>query len=229
MNKLLLGLLFFVSAGAFAQDSTMTDKPPLYYLYQNNFKMAMKYNDALAARTALYSMLSLDPSDDSLRYTLAYTYFEARQYPSALLASLDVIAQNPQNAAAIEMAGICYEQLGLKDKAISSYEKLYMLTDNPVTLYNLTYLQYELKRYKECEVNIDILLKTEGVDTQMIVMQMDEAQQKEFPLEVATYNLSGLVKKDQGDKEGARSDFNKALELAPEFIFAKNNLEELDK
>ena len=34
---------------------------------------------------------------------------------------------------------------------------------------------------------------------------------------------------EQGDKEGARAEFNKALELQPDFIFAKNNLEELDK
>ena len=163
MNKLLLGLVFFISVGAFAQDSTTTDKPGLYYLYQNNFNMAMKYNDPLAARTALYSMLSLDPNDDSLRYTLAYTYFDARQYPSALLTCMDVIALNPRHAAALEMSGICYEELGLKDKAITSYEKLYLLTDNAQTLYNLTYLQYELKRYTECEVNLDILLKTDKI------------------------------------------------------------------
>jgi tetratricopeptide (TPR) repeat protein len=229
MNKLLLGILFFASANVFGQDSTTTDKPALYYLYQNNFNMARKYSDPLAARNALYSMLSLDPADDSLRYTLAYTYFEARQYPSALLTCMDVIIQNPNHAAALEMSGICYEELGLKDKAISSYEKLYMLTDNSQTLYNLTYLQYELKRYNECEVNLDILMKSENINDLNITMQLNENEQKDFPLMVAALNLSGLVKKDQGDKEGARADFNKALELSPEFIFAKNNLEELDK
>jgi tetratricopeptide (TPR) repeat protein len=229
MNKLLLGLLFFVSVGAFAQDSTTTDKPALYYLYQNNFNMAMKYNDPLTARGALYSMLTLDPADDSLRYTLAYSYFESRQFPSALITCMDVIAQNPKHAAALEMSAICYEELGLKDKALSSYEKLYMVTDNLQTLYKLTFLQYELKRYNECEVNVDILLSNENVATTTMVYQLEDNQQKEFTLEVATLNLSGLVKKDQGDVEGARADFNKALELAPEFIYAKNNLEELDK
>jgi tetratricopeptide (TPR) repeat protein len=229
MNKLLLGILFFASANVFGQDSTTTDKPPLYYLFQNNFNMARKYNDPLAARSALYSMLSIDPADDSIRYTLAYSYFEARQYPSALITCMDVIALNPKHAGALEMSGVCYEELGLKDKAISSYEKLYMLTDDSQTLYNLTFLQYQLKRYKECEVNLDILMKSEDINEQNIIMQLNEQEQKEFPLMVAALNLSGLVKKDQGDKEGARADFNKALELSPEFIFAKNNLEELDK
>ena len=229
MNKLLLALLFFTSAAAFGQDSTATKKPPLYYLYQNNYKMAMKYNDPLTARGALYSMLSMDPMDDSVRFTLAYSYFEARQYPSALLTCLDIIAQIPNHTGALEMSGICYEELGIKDKAISSYEKLYMVTDNLRTLYNVTFLQYELKRYNECEVNLDILLNSPDLDSTNILFQLDENQQKEFPLRVATLNLSGMVKKDQGDKQGAKDDFNKALALAPDFIFAKNNLEELDK
>ena len=72
-------------------------------------------------------------------------------------------------------------------------------------------------------------MNSPDLDSTNILFQLDENQQKEFPLRVATLNLSGMVKKDQGDKQGAKDDFNKALALAPDFIFAKNNLEELDK
>jgi len=39
----------------------------------------------------------------------------------------------------------------------------------------------------------------------------------------------GLVKKDQGDIAGAREAFNRVLAIAPDFVFATNNLAELDK
>lgn len=231
MNKLIFGLLFFVSLSSFAQDTTSTasTKPPLYYLYQNSYNLALKYNDPLTARSALYTMINMDPLNDSLRVTLAFSYFEARQYPSTILTCLDVLGLNPQNPAALEMSGIAYEELGIKDKALSSFEKLYMVNENVNTLYKLTFIQYDLERYNECEVNIDILLKDENIDNETLRFQFGEDEQKDYSMRVAVLNLSGLVKKAQGDKDGARAAFNQALEIAPDFAFAKTNLEELDK
>ena len=230
MNKLLLGLIFFVSASAFGQDSTKTAaKPPLFYLYQNNYTLAMKYNDPASARAALYSMISIDPANDSIRVSLAISFFEARQYPSTILTCMDILNRRPQHVGALELSAISYEELGLKEKALTNYEKLYMATENIQTLYKLTFIQYDLKRYKECDVNIDILMKDETRDNEKILYQLSETEQKEFAMRVAILNLSGLVKKAQGDKAGAREDFNKALELAPDFIYAKTNLDELDK
>ena len=232
MNKITITI--FLMATVFsvrAQESPADkqDKPSIYWLFHNNYKMATRYNDFGEAKTALYSLINIDPENDSIRFNLAYLYFDAQQYPSSIMVTLDIINRNPKHAAAIELSAIAYDELGLKEKALVSYEKLYLLTDNLETLYKLTFVQYELKRYKECDVNLDILLSNAEIDSKTMVFQVNDNIQKEFPLKSAILNLRGLVRKDLGDIEGAREDFESVLAVSPDFIFATNNLTELDK
>ncbi len=232
MQKLIFTfILFSIALSVNGQDSTAVkdSRPPLYYLYQNNFNLANRYNDGAAAKEALYSMINMDPANDSLRFTLAYFYFEAQQYPSAILVCMDVLQLNPKHTGALEMSAISYENIGLKEKALTNYEQLYNYTDDLEALYKLTFVQYDLKRYIECLVNIEILLEKEEIDERTMVFQLEDEAQKEFSFRVAVLNLRGLVKKDQGDIAGAKEDWQQALEIAPDFAYAKNNLAELNK
>ena len=233
MKKLVFVILFFASAFSLkAQDSTNVEpdgRPSIYWLFHNNYNLATRYNDVTAAKSALYSLINIDPQNDSLRVNLAYLYFDLKMYASTILVSMDILARNPQNIISLEMSAISYEQLGLKDKALTNYEQLYIITEEIQTLYKLTSIQYELNRFKECEVNLEILLAYPELDSKTVVFQLNDLEQKEFPLKAAILNLSGQIKKAQGDKAGAKKDFNSALEIDPEFIFATNNLTELDK
>ena len=233
MNKLVLTILLFtIDFSLKAQDSTNVNqdgRPAIYWLFHNNYNLATRYNDITAAKTALYSLINIEPQNDSLKYNLAYMYFDNKQYPSTILVCIDILARAPQHAASLEMTAISYEELGLKEKALTNYEKLYFATDNIETLYKLTFVQYDLKRYAECEVNLDILIKNSEIDDKSMVFQLSDTEQKEFPLRVAILNLLGLVEKDQGNIAEAKEAFNSALAIAPDFVFASNNLAELDK
>jgi len=233
MNKFALTfLLFTITFSLKGQDSTKVEqdnRPAIYWFYHNNFNLATRYSDLAEAKSALYSLINLEPQNDSLKFNLAYMYFDTKQYASSILVCMDVLALNPQHAPSLEMTAISYEELGLKEKALLNYEQLYLLTDNIETLYKLTFIQFDLKRYGECEVNIEILMKHPEIDNKTMVFQISETEQKEFSLRVAVLNLQGLVKKDQGDLAGARESWNSVLAIAPDFIFATNNIAELDK
>ena len=62
MNKSVL--TFFLFAIAFslkAQDSTnvaQNGRPAIYWLYHNNYNLANRYNDVVAAKSALYSLIN---------------------------------------------------------------------------------------------------------------------------------------------------------------------------
>ena len=234
MKKFLAILLLLLSgmAARAQQENTQLNQtdslPSIFWLFYNNYAMATRYNDFEEAKSALYNMISIAPRNDSLRFNLAYFYYDAQRYPSAILVSMDVLTLNPNHAGALEIAAISYEELGLKDKALTYYEKLYLLTDDLGTLYKMAFLQYELKRYAEAEVNIDILLQNSELDNQKLLFQLSDEEQKEFPMRVAVYNLKGLVKKEKGEKAEAEAAFKKALELAPDFKFAADNLAELN-
>ena len=233
MNKSVL--TFFLFAIAFslkAQDSTnvaQNGRPAIYWLYHNNYNLANRYNDVVAAKSALYSLINIEPENDSLKFNLAYMYFDNQQFPSTILVCMDILARNPQHAPSLEMTAISYEKLGLNEKALTNYEQLYIATENIETLYKLTFVQYELKRYGECDVNIDILMNNPEIDNISMVFQLTETEQKEFSLRVAILNLMGLVKKGKGDMAGAKEAFNQALAIAPDFVFSSTNLAELDK
>ncbi|MEN8248208.1 MAG: hypothetical protein ABFS32_04700 [Bacteroidota bacterium] len=234
MNKIIVTLIFLsVAFGVKAQEDTTAvnsnTKPAIYWLYHNNYNMAMRYSDMAEAKSALYSLISIEPQNDSLRYNLAYIYFDNQQYASAILVGMDILAINPTHAPTLELSAIAYEELGLRDKALSAYQSLYNSTEDIITLYKMTYLQYQLKRFVECGVNFEILLEDKEIDSKELYFNLSETEQKPYSLRVAVLNLRGLVKKEQGDIDGARADFNAVLDLAPDFIFAKNNLEELDK
>ena len=61
----------------------------------------------------------------------------------------------------------------------------------------------------------------------MIPLLTTENVQKDYPIKVVLYNIKGLIQKEQGNIDEARANFEKALELAPDFATAKEYLESL--
>ena len=192
------------------------------------YNLGLKYNDVGISRYALYNLMALDPGDASLLDSLAYMYFEYQQYTSCLLVSLDILKRNPDHLAALEMSGVSYEQLGLKDKALTAYESIYLRNTDVFTLYKVAVLQLDLGRQGESMTNVGILLEKEETKEAKVPISTEQGQ-KEISLMAAVYNLKGLVESSQDNKEAARSSYQQALELEPEFTLAKNNLANLDK
>ena len=234
MKKLKISLLIIIMALSFqsiAQEKgqDVNEKSAIYWLYDAHYRMAIQYNDFTEAKSALYNLVLLEPQNDSLRYNLAYIYFDANQFPSTILACKDILAINPNHLGALELSGVAFEKLGLKDKALPNYEKLYMLSSNLNSLYKMAFLQYDLKKFAECAVNIDILLEHVELEKSNVVFSDENNVSKEYPMKVAVLNLKGLVNKSVGNNELAKKAFEAALVISPDFQMAKTNLEELSK
>lgn len=191
------------------------------------YQTATKYNDQNVAKNALYKLIVIDPSDASLLDSLAYFYFDAQQFPSAILVSKDILARNPNHLAALEISAIAFERLGIKDQALSNYETLYLKSNNVGTLYKIAYLQYELKRYSESATSADILLKAEVEEDMNIIYNTAAETQQEIPIKASIYNLKGLIELENGNKTEAKTQFENALKLAPEFELAQENIKKL--
>lgn len=197
--------------------------------YAKTYQMALRYNDYDMARNALYNLYVENPANDSILYSLASLYLQAGQYTSAAISAQDVLQMKPGHPGALEITGVSYENLGLKDKALDSYESLYLKTDDYQTLYKIAFLQYEMGRYNESNTNADILLNKKEAEEATVVYEAGENEQKEYSIKVALYNLKGLIAKAQGDKSAAKKNFEEALKIAPDFTLAKENIQNLDK
>lgn len=200
----------------------------LYKLYQMKYIFARKYNDDVVAKDAMFSMIAMDPSDDSLKLQLSYYYFESGQFASSLFSSGDILGRNPENLDALRINAMSYERMGVKDKAIESYESLYLKTSDIAVLYQVAVLQFDLKRFTECITNLDIIIKDPQAGALKLKFAKSDSEQQDIPMNAAAYNVKGMVYKQQGNIEEAKKNFQKALEIQPDFALVLQNLEEIN-
>lgn len=241
MKRNVYSLIMFIALQAFtgltmAQQAGASDPSQgdirssvFYRLNVGAFNRAMKYNDNFAANQALYNLCVLDPQNDSLLFRLGYRYFESQRYLSAALVCGDAIMLNPENLAAYEVRALSLEQIGAQDKALEDYESLYLRNNNINTLYKIVVLQIDLERYNESKTNLDILLSKKEVEDIKYYFPINENEEQEVPLRAALHNLKGVVAREQGNIVEARKQFNIALEISPDFVVPKTNLQDLAK
>jgi tetratricopeptide (TPR) repeat protein len=231
MKKILIVGLVVVMAVIWNNTANAQNKDvqqtQLYKHYQMKYVFGMKYNDSDVAKNALYSMIAMDPNDDSLKMVLCYYYFDQNQFASSLFVSADLLSRRPDNVDALRINAMSFENMGVRDKAIDAYESLYLKTNDIGVLYQVSLLQFELARYEECKTNLDIIIKNPQAKAMKLSFAKNEKEQQEVSLEAACYNMKGMLAKQQGNKEEAKIQLQKALEVEPEFTLASQNLSEL--
>ena len=202
-------------------------KTQLYKLFQMKYVFGMKYNDGEVAKDALYSMIAMDPNDDSLKMSLCYYYFDQNQFASSLFVSRDLLARYPDNIDALKINAMSLENMGARDKAVDAYETLYLKTNDIGILYQVALLQFEMERYAECGTNLDIIIKNPQAKTLKLSFNKSDSEQQEVSLEAACYNMKGMLENQQGNKEEAKKNLQKAIELEPDFTLASQNLADI--
>jgi len=228
MRKIYLIVLALSIIGI--HENKAQDNSELYNHYMSIYQKGIKYNDYNIAKESLYGLLVIKPENDSLLYTLAFLYYDAQKYASSILVCMDLIKLQPNNLGAIEIMAISYENLGLKEKSLESYEKLYLKnTDNTNALYKMAFLQFNLNRFEECKTNIEILLQKKQIDEIKLVFSFEQDKQKEFPMRISILHLKGLLQEQTGDIQGAKKSYEEALALAPDFKYAKDNLDAINE
>ena len=199
---------------------------PLIEHFIRKYQLAIRWGDEAEARDAVYDLIAENAVNDSIIYNLALSYFDSRQYAPALLITRDLLTQNPKSINLLELQGASYEGLGLKDKALPSYESIYLQTSNVGVLYKMAALQFETKKYPEALTNLDIILSKPEAQTLKATFNDAQGKPKEYILKVSVLNLKGLIVQET-DKVAARKLYTEALTLAPDFVPAKENLAKL--
>jgi tetratricopeptide (TPR) repeat protein len=199
---------------------------PLIDHFVRKYQLAIRWGDEAEARDAIYDLIAENAVSDSIIYNLALSYYDSRQYAPALLVARDLLTQNPKSINLLELTGASYEGLGLKEKALPSYEAIYLQTSNVGVLYKMAALQFETKKYPEAITNLDIILTKPEALTLKASFNDAQGKPKEYALKVSVLNLKGLIVQET-DKVAAKKIYAEALALAPDFVPAKENLAKL--
>jgi len=226
---LIMLLLVLCSSSLFAQnlDSLAKLDPKISTALdlsdQAAYQLAIRYNDLDVAKVKLYNLLLRNPSN--LRYAelLASLYFDLNQLSSAALVSLDILDGNRNNTTALEIAAYSLEQLGALDRALPHFESMYLLTGDNFSLYKSGFIQYSLKRFPEALNSVNMLLKNAKPE-EKIGFQKSQTETQQIDMKAAALNLKGMLYLEQGSKAEAKTAFEEALSIEPNFDLAKENL-----
>lgn len=214
---IILTLIILSSNCAFSQSAD------LYTQKEKVFRLALKYNDFTVARTALYDMIILKPDLTTLKDSLAILYFNIGAYPECILLSKEILEKTPNNPTILEIKAISEQSVGLIKESLADYEKLYSTNKNVYHLYQIAALQYELKRFGECETSISQLLVDKEIDDKTISIAAGEKKSQKVALKAAIHNMRGVLALETGKTDIAKSNFDEALKITPDFELAKNN------
>lgn len=227
MKRTFLSLYFATMAfqASFAQSNASTDP---FELQQKVYKQAMSRYDLETAIVAMYQMIALKPSKPELNDSLAMLYFAHERYPQAFLTGEEILKTNPEKTAIRELVAVSKQNIGLIKESLAEYEKLYEQQKTMFYLYQIATLQYQLKRFGECIASLETILNSKEADDQKVSIRMQNGNQ-EVPMKAAALNVRGICAMELNQPEAAKANFTKALELSPDFVLAKNNLETMNK
>ena len=189
------------------------------------YEKAKAYNDPNVAITALYNMVAIQPDNVLLKDSLMREYLSLSQWAPTYMISREILAIQPNNNFALEVSCVALQNLGLKQEALNEYESLYLRTDRVDVLYTISFLQFELKNLNESLTNLEILLNNDQTEEMVVSVSKDENDRQEVSMRAQLNYLKGLVFLEQGKNDLAKSSFNDALNLSPEF---KNALDKLN-
>jgi tetratricopeptide (TPR) repeat protein len=196
--------------------------------YKAMYADGLRYGDLAVASNAVYGLLSIHPDSTALLDTLAALYFQRGAWPQVVLVTTDILMKNDKNEGALELRAVANQSLGRAKESLEDYEKLFGRNNNPYHLYEIAALQFAMKRFGECERSVQQLLTDQSIKDKTIVISLQDGRSQDVPLAAAGMNLLGVMSMEQGKKENAKTAFESALKVFPEFILAKNNLEALE-
>ena len=232
MKKIIIVILILGSLPCltFAQDNIERDTLIPMGVQRQIFVYgaAKKYNDKIVQLSALYNLLSYNPNNSAILDSIALVYFGVQQYVSAALVSVDAVLLNPKDELAAEIAALSFDQIGATDRALKYYETLYLLRNDIMILYQVSFLQYRLNRFNEAFTSADIIIADAKSNEVQIRFPKPDESEHEVALKTAAMRLKAMIYEEQGNVVEATKLYKEVLLISPDFDLVKKQLEDLN-
>lgn len=218
MKNLLYIFTFIITASAIAQTANNLE------LEKQKLKQALIYSDKTVAANSMFSIIALEGPTSTYKDSLAYLYFNERNFVSCFLVTNDLLKSNPENVDILEMNAISLESIGAIEKAIEKYKLLLLKSNNNYHAYKIAGLQLAMSKFNEALVSIK--KADQMVDNAEITVnfQVNKNYNQNVPLKPAIAYIQGLIELNLDKKAEAKLSFERALKLFPEFSLAKSKL-----
>lgn len=226
-SPIITGLLLLAAISLTAQD--FQEKGGFELEAQHFFEQADNFYDsgALEAAAEFYAAAAeADPDHPKALYNLALTHYELHNFGKAEVALEKFIQQNPQDTLAYELYGHTMLQRGNLAKAIECFDLLLsaMPTDDRYVHRALANLHAQRTNQALNDFDEAIRLNPQHFEAALgkgiVLLELDQTAlasawfEKALairPGDATALSNLGISKFQQGDKEGAMSDFRSAI------------------
>lgn len=231
MKNYFLLLTLFASSFAFAQTkpSIANKDTASYRIERAVYLNALKYSDLAVAKNAVYKMIALNPTDQTLKDSLLFIYFNAGSFGQSILLCRELLAADASRSNILEIKAVSEQNLGMVKESLESYEKVFAQSKSIYHQYQIAVLQYQIKRFGECNANLSEILKNEKALTEKVTITVTQEQSQQVILKAAALNILGVMNLEGKRDVEAKANFAEALKIQPDFALAKNNLSLVEK
>jgi len=213
-----------MSCGMFSQKLTQEDLTTIELSkHKKIIKQALTYNDAQTAVNSMHYIIALEGEKSTYKDSLAITYFNIGNYVSSHLLAKELLEDKKEHVQLLEINAVSLQNLGATKEAIEAYELLFSKTKNMAHGYQLSMLQYNIKRLAEAQATIGQALQCDVIENAYMQFPVDKTKKQNVPLKSAAFNLQGLIAFELKDNSAAKIAFGEALKIMPEFTVATQN------
>ena len=188
---------------------------------------AKQYSDISVVKSSMMRLVLLEGENSTYKDSLAFIYFQERAYPSSFIASQEVLKRDPNNVKMMEVQAFSLESIGAYDKAVEAFKKLFAKTNNNYYGFSQANLQYILKDYSGAYATLLQVEKLNDTGNYTVSYAINQTHKQEIELIAAIQYLKGLCAVQLKNNPVAKASFEKALTTQPDFVLAKESLENL--
>ncbi|MDT0552300.1 tetratricopeptide repeat protein [Urechidicola vernalis] len=223
MKKSIIAFALLISATAMAQNVTGVA------LEEAKMKQALKFGDKDVAKGALYNIITMQGETSTYKDTLAYLYFNKRNFLSCFLVTNDILERSPNNLEILEMNAISLESIGAMEKALEGYEKLLATSNRAFHAYKIAGLQFGMNKFDDANTSIKKAAQLPEEPNVKVSFAVNANYTQDVNLRAAIAYLEGLIAVTQEKKTEAIVAFERAEQFFPGFVLAKSQLDKLNE
>jgi len=219
MKNLIYIFTFVLATTAIAQNTTTLA------FEKQKLQMAKAYSDEAMITSSMYNIITLEGPNSTYKDSLAYVYFNKRNYVSCYLVLIDLLEKNPENIELLEMSAVSLESMGALDKSKEAYEKLLEKSKDNFHAYKLAGLQFRMNKGEDAYTAIKKADALPDKGTINVTFQVNKNYNQNIALKAAISYLEGIIAESLGKPIEAKVCYERAVQLSPDFVLAKSKLE----
>lgn len=195
--------------------------------YEALFTKSMQVKDYQTAITAIQFLLLADSTNKTYLDTLPELYAGVQNYAASEYYTDIALKSNPTNEHLLQLKALCLQQTGKLEGVMDIYNKLYAATQKITYLYQIAAFQFSAQDMQAAENSLKLLEEKMVNSKDSVDFMVSETEKQKVPVRAAVYNMKAYMVAQKRDLAGAKKYFEMAIKEYPDFVTARQNLQQL--